>query len=539
MENLPNAGNITGGTYPARIWTAYMKAALEGSKVVPFPEPAGINKDADPPPPTTTAAPAPTTTRRRRRRARRPRPARRRPRPRAAVAEAVEDQDQRAAQPVDARRPRRSVPPAGSADRRPAARVRRVDDVRDPVLPPGLTTSVGGPARPPAARGRARAAGPARPGGAAAGPAAVGRGAAPGGLPGHRLARRRPGVAAVLRPGGAGACTRRPGRRPRGLARGRAALGRAGAVGGGHVLRSPHRARASAAGHQRWFLALWVLLTAAVLAGLVVAVGTVRRHPDADPVALALSPVLALTVYRSTDLLPLALAVVALWAWSRDRERLAGVLGGLALLAGPLSAVVLLAMLLLPGRAEPTPGCGSCSVATAAHRRRPSRCRWPWWMPVRSPRPWPRGWKPAPARARPGTCSRWPASRRGARSGRGHRRARLGARRGPRRAPRPPAGRAAGRGGRRRSWGSRRVLIDRAVVPAVRGAVAGAVRRPGRHRLARPPACGPAPRPCTPSRCSATSTTSSTRRTGCRPAGTRPRCCCGWPRWPGSPARRG
>ena len=107
-----------------------------------------------------------------------------------------------------------------------------------------------------------------------------------------------------------------------------------------------------ATGHQQWFLALWVLLTAAVLAGLVVAVGTVRRHPDADPVALALSPVLALTVFRSTDLLPLALAVVALWAWSRDRERLAGVLGGLALLAGPLSAVVVLAMLLLPGRGD-------------------------------------------------------------------------------------------------------------------------------------------------------------------------------------------
>jgi hypothetical protein len=106
-----------------------------------------------------------------------------------------------------------------------------------------------------------------------------------------------------------------------------------------------------ATGHQQWFLALWVLLTAAVLAGLVVAVGTVRRHPDADPVTLALSPVLALTVFRSTDLLPLALAVLALWAWSRDRDRLAGVLGGLALLAGPLSAVVVLAMLLLPGRA--------------------------------------------------------------------------------------------------------------------------------------------------------------------------------------------
>jgi membrane peptidoglycan carboxypeptidase len=65
MEDLPNAGNITGGTYPARIWTAYMKAALEGTKVIPFPKPAGINKDADPPPPPptrTTRAPDQTTT---------------------------------------------------------------------------------------------------------------------------------------------------------------------------------------------------------------------------------------------------------------------------------------------------------------------------------------------------------------------------------------------------------------------------------------------------------------------------------------------
>jgi len=66
MENLPNAGDITGGTYPTRIWTAYMKAALDGTKVVKFPTPAGINKNADPPPPpTTTKAPstqAPTPT---------------------------------------------------------------------------------------------------------------------------------------------------------------------------------------------------------------------------------------------------------------------------------------------------------------------------------------------------------------------------------------------------------------------------------------------------------------------------------------------
>ena len=61
MEDLPEDGNITGGTFPARIWTAYMEKALEGTKVVQFPKAAGINKDADPPPP------------RPRRRARRPR----------------------------------------------------------------------------------------------------------------------------------------------------------------------------------------------------------------------------------------------------------------------------------------------------------------------------------------------------------------------------------------------------------------------------------------------------------------------------------
>ncbi len=100
---------------------------------------------------------------------------------------------------------------------------------------------------------------------------------------------------------------------------------------------------------QRWFLLLWMLVAAVLLAAMVVAVGTVRRHPLADPVALALSPVGALTVLLSPALLPLALAVVALWAWSRDRVRLAGVLGGLALLGGAASAAVLLAMALLPG----------------------------------------------------------------------------------------------------------------------------------------------------------------------------------------------
>ena len=104
----------------------------------------------------------------------------------------------------------------------------------------------------------------------------------------------------------------------------------------------------SGTGQQRWFLLLWTVLAVALLAGLVVVVGTVRRHPASDPVALALSPVLALTVLLSADLLPVALAVVAVWAWSRSRPTLAGVLAGVALLGGVLPGVVLLAMALVP-----------------------------------------------------------------------------------------------------------------------------------------------------------------------------------------------
>ena len=60
MQDLEGIGDITGGSYPARIWTEYMKVAVEGMEVLEFPEPAHINEDAEPP--RTTAPPAPETT---------------------------------------------------------------------------------------------------------------------------------------------------------------------------------------------------------------------------------------------------------------------------------------------------------------------------------------------------------------------------------------------------------------------------------------------------------------------------------------------
>ena len=63
MEDLENAGSITGGSYPARIWTEYMKVALEGTDVEQFPPAANINRDAlPPPPPQPTAPPQPPET---------------------------------------------------------------------------------------------------------------------------------------------------------------------------------------------------------------------------------------------------------------------------------------------------------------------------------------------------------------------------------------------------------------------------------------------------------------------------------------------
>lgn len=39
MKGVPGAGNVTGGSFPARIWGAFMKVAMKGKAVQPFPAP--------------------------------------------------------------------------------------------------------------------------------------------------------------------------------------------------------------------------------------------------------------------------------------------------------------------------------------------------------------------------------------------------------------------------------------------------------------------------------------------------------------------
>ena len=58
---VKNFGEVTGGTIPVRIWTAFMKGALQGQKVIDFPPRAGVGDNAIPVPTTAPTTPPPTT----------------------------------------------------------------------------------------------------------------------------------------------------------------------------------------------------------------------------------------------------------------------------------------------------------------------------------------------------------------------------------------------------------------------------------------------------------------------------------------------
>nr|WP_281352329.1 transglycosylase domain-containing protein [Phytoactinopolyspora alkaliphila] len=65
LKGVGGQSSFPGGAYPARIWTAFMKAAMEGQDVVEFPQPAEVGEPVNPTPtptPTLTRTPTPTPT---------------------------------------------------------------------------------------------------------------------------------------------------------------------------------------------------------------------------------------------------------------------------------------------------------------------------------------------------------------------------------------------------------------------------------------------------------------------------------------------
>lgn len=100
----------------------------------------------------------------------------------------------------------------------------------------------------------------------------------------------------------------------------------------------------------KWYFALWAVLLTVLLLVTIWLVATAMRRPYAAA-HVALSPVVVLTLFVSADLVGVALATAAMWAWGRQRLTTAGVLLGLAMAARSYPVLVLVAIGLLALRA--------------------------------------------------------------------------------------------------------------------------------------------------------------------------------------------
>ncbi|MDO5739148.1 MAG: glycosyltransferase family 87 protein [Ornithinimicrobium sp.] len=94
----------------------------------------------------------------------------------------------------------------------------------------------------------------------------------------------------------------------------------------------------------------WVLIAVFLLAAAIVAAVALQPGRPWQAAQLGASPVLVTLALVSTDLLGVALTMIGLWAWRRDRPWLAGVLLGLACLVRPFPIVFLAAIALLAWR---------------------------------------------------------------------------------------------------------------------------------------------------------------------------------------------
>lgn len=97
----------------------------------------------------------------------------------------------------------------------------------------------------------------------------------------------------------------------------------------------------------KWYFALWaVVLTLLFLVTVWLVVSSSTRVPYAAA-HVALSPVVALTLFVSADLVGVALATAGMWAWGRKRPALAGVLLGLAIAARSYPVLIVVGIGLL------------------------------------------------------------------------------------------------------------------------------------------------------------------------------------------------
>jgi uncharacterized membrane protein len=112
----------------------------------------------------------------------------------------------------------------------------------------------------------------------------------------------------------------------------------------------------------KWYFALWALLLTLLLLATVWFVASSLRLPYAAA-HVALSPVVALALFVSADLVGVALATAAMWAWGRRRPGLAGVLLGLAIAARSYPVLILVAIGLLALRAGRLRAFGRTALA--------------------------------------------------------------------------------------------------------------------------------------------------------------------------------
>lgn len=107
---------------------------------------------------------------------------------------------------------------------------------------------------------------------------------------------------------------------------------------------------------QQWVFLLWTLvLLLALLAGVLAVVALQPRRPW-QAAHLAASPIVILLALISTDLLGVALVLLALLAWQRGRGWLTGLLLGLALLVRPFPLLILAAIVMVSWRRGASPG---------------------------------------------------------------------------------------------------------------------------------------------------------------------------------------